>query len=43
MGHRVEATKVDELRDGEMKAIEVGERTVVLANVDGGFFAFDDE
>ena len=26
-----------------MQAVEVGERTVVLANVDGRCFAFDDE
>ena len=40
---RVEAAKVDELGDGDMKPVEVGDRTVVLLNVDGNLYAIDDE
>ena len=32
---RVEAAKVSELSEGEMKAVEVGDRTVVVLTVDG--------
>ena len=40
---RVEAAKVSELSEGEMKAVEVGDRTVVVLTVDGDVYAIDDE
>ena len=43
MTERIEAGKVGELDGGEMKAVDAGERTVLLSNVDGELFAIDDE
>ena len=43
MDNRVEAGKVDELGDGEMKVVEAGDRTVLLLNADGELYAIDDE
>lgn len=43
MGDRVEAGKVGELADGEMKAVGAGDKTVLLLNADGALYAIDDE
>jgi nitrite reductase/ring-hydroxylating ferredoxin subunit len=43
MVERIEAANVGEVAEGEMKAVEAGDRTVVLINVDGNHFAIDDE
>ena len=43
MVRRIEAAGVGELSDGEMKAVEAGERTVLLINVAGDHLAIDDE
>ncbi|MGZ8209309.1 MAG: non-heme iron oxygenase ferredoxin subunit [Burkholderiales bacterium] len=38
----VEAAKVDELAPGRMKRIDIGGRRILLANVQGRFYAADD-
>ena len=43
MASRVEVGKVGELSDGELKPVEVGDRTLVLINVAGNHFVIDDE
>ena len=43
MASRVEVATVGELSDGDMKAVEVGDRTIVVLNVAGDLFAIDDE
>ena len=43
MADRVEAASVGELAEGEMKPVEVGDRTAVLLNVEGRLYAIDDE
>ena len=43
MANRVEVGTVGELSDGEMKPVEVGDRTIVLLNVAGDLLAVDDE
>ncbi len=43
MAGRVEIATVGELSDGELKPVEVGDRTIVLLNVSGDLFAIDDE
>lgn len=43
MASRVEVATVGELSDGEMKTVDVGDRTIVVLNVDGDLFAIDDE
>ena len=43
MTERIEAGKVGELDGGDVKAVDAGERTVLLSNVDGELFAIDDE
>ena len=43
MASRVEVATVGELSDGDMKAVEVGDRTIVVLSVAGDLFAIDDE
>ena len=43
MASRVEVATVGELSDGEMKTVDVGDRTIVLLNVAGDLLAIDDE
>ena len=43
MAGRIEAASIGELSEGEMKAVEAGERTVLLINVTGALLAIDDE
>ena len=43
MADRVEAANVGELAEGEMKPVELGDRTAVLLNVEGRLYAIDDE
>ena len=43
MPQRFEAARLGELGEGDMKAVEAGERTVVVLNVGGDLFAIDDE
>jgi len=38
----IEIGKAGELRPGAMKRVDVGERRILLANVDGRFYAADD-
>ena len=40
---RVEAAKLGEIGEGEMKAVEAGDRTVLLLNVGGDIYSIDDE
>ena len=35
--------KVGDIPEGEMRAFEIGGEDVAIANVDGSFFAFNDE
>ena len=39
----VKVAKVGELSPGEMKLVEVGGRAVVLVNIDGALYSFDNE
>jgi nitrite reductase/ring-hydroxylating ferredoxin subunit len=41
-GNFVEAAKVDEIPSGKMKHIEINSKEIVIANVDGKFYAMDD-
>ena len=41
--NRLEAAKVGELAEGEMKSLDFGDRTVVLLNVAGDLYAIDGE
>ena len=43
MAEFVQAAKAGELAPGEMKLVEAGDRAIVLLNVDGGFYALDNE
>ena len=43
MVDRIEVAKLDEIVEGEIKVVEAGGKTVVLANVGGDLFAIDDE
>jgi nitrite reductase/ring-hydroxylating ferredoxin subunit len=38
----LEVANVDEIPVGTMKHVEVNEREIAIANVDGKFYAFDD-
>ncbi len=43
MAERIKATDLGELAEGDMKALEGAERTVVILNVGGDLYAIDDE
>ena len=38
----VEVAKVGDIKEGSMKNVQVGNRDILLANVDGEFYAMDD-
>ena len=38
----IEIAKVSDIKKGTMKNVQVGNRDVLLANVDGTFYAMDD-
>jgi 3-phenylpropionate/trans-cinnamate dioxygenase ferredoxin subunit len=42
MAEFVTVAKAGEVPDGEMRAYDVGERTVAIANVGGDLYGFDD-
>ena len=43
MGEYIKVAKVGDIPSGEMLGIDVGERRIVVANVEGEFYAFDTE
>ncbi len=43
MGHFRTVANVSEIRTGEMKLVDLDGEEVVIANVDGAFFAFGNE
>lgn len=42
MGEFVKVAETEEIRPGQMKLVALGRRPIVVANVDGEFFAFHD-
>jgi nitrite reductase/ring-hydroxylating ferredoxin subunit len=43
MAEFVTVARADELVPGDMKLVQLGDEEVVIANVDGGFYAFGNE